>query len=416
VNDGRARVHGWRDSIGAAVMVDGYRRWIALAIVVSFGYLIVQRTLVAPASYYDFKVYRAEGMLERHNDDLYQLIPYPRTYATYPPFAALCFVPVTFVPIVVGEFLSVLVNLGFVFVVCALSFRFVFGRRDQVWTIRAVLVSAGIAIWAEPVYTTFGYGQVNLALLALILWDLTRPDSHRYKGIGIGVAAGLKVTPGIFIVYLILTRRFRAAATAIAAFAGTVAVSAIFDAHGTWDYWAKYLFDSSRVGRLENAANQTTRGFLTRLLHTTETRPVELVVAALVLVVGLAIAVAGSRRLGEPWGACACAVTGMLVSPISWSHHWVWCIPIGVLLVSRSRVWAVVCIAVFCSFVIWYVPHENGVELRFARWQILLSGWYVYFGIAFLAGTGWRTWHRPVPADGSDARPALRALQRLDHR
>jgi alpha-1,2-mannosyltransferase len=86
----------------------------------------------------------------------------------------------------------------------------------------------------------------------------------------------------------------------------------------------------------------------------------------------------------------ACAVTGLLASPISWSHHWVWCVPITVLVWFRARAWLLPTLAVFWSFAVWAIPHEDSVELHFNKIQIALSAWYILYGLAFLGLTGWR--------------------------
>lgn len=237
---------------------------------------------------------------------------------------------------------------------------------------------------------TMSYGQINLLLLALVLWDFTRAPDSRLRGVGVGIATALKVTPAIFIGYLLVTRRFRAAATAVLTLLVTVGLSALADPGATRGYWTKYLLDPHRVGRLENAVNQTVRGWLVRAEHTRDTGTGGLAAVAVVLVLGLACAVLAYRRLGEEWGLPAAAVTGLLCSPISWSHHWVYCIPIGVLLWYRARWFVVPAVVVFCSFAVWYVPHTNSAELHFSPLQVAVSGWYVLFGLGFLSLTATR--------------------------
>ena len=109
------------------------------------------------------------------------------------------------------------------------------------------------------------------------------------------------------------------------------------------------------------------------------------------LVAGLACAVLAQRRLGDVWGLLAAAVTGLRVSPISWSHHWVYCIPILALLWYQARLYAVAGLALFWSSVVWAVPHGDSVELHLTDVQIALSGWYVLFGLGFLALAASRT-------------------------
>jgi len=89
-------------------------------------------------------------------------------------------------------------------------------------------------------------------------------------------------------------------------------------------------------------------------------------------------------------------VTGLLTSPISWTHHWVWCIPVATLLWFRARVWLIPTVAIFWSYTVWLVPHGRPKELHFTALQIALSGSYVFFGLAFLALTAWRVQRTPT--------------------
>jgi alpha-1,2-mannosyltransferase len=189
------------------------------------------------------------------------------------------------------------------------------------------LAAAVVAIWLEPVRTALGYGQVDILVALAVLYDLTRPDTSRHKGAAIGLAAGLKLTPAIFVVYLLITRRYRAAATATAVFAGTVAVGfAVLPASSVW-YWAGRFANPGRVSQIQDPENQSLLGALARTMHTADVLPVGLPLAAVVAVAGLALAAAAARRGDEALGFSLCAITGLLVSPISWTHHWVIAIP-----------------------------------------------------------------------------------------
>lgn len=374
--------------LAAARAVAASERGPLLVLVASVAYFVVHRTVVAPPTLSDLIVYRTEGMVLRNGGDLYALLPGYPGYGTYPPFAAICFLPLTIVPIALVKIGSFLVN-GAALWWCSLT-ACRLATNDRQLSRRVALVLTAVALWCEPVYMTLGYGQINLILLALVLWDFSRPPGARSTGIGVGVAAGLKVTALVFVGYLLLTRRFAFAGRAVATFAATLLVSFVVDRSATWNYWTKYLFDSHRVGRLENAVNQTVRGMLVRIDHSIHTSPAQLSLVLVVAVLGLACAVGAYRFLGELWGLCACAITGLLVSPISWSHHWVWCVPIAALLWFRARPWVVPTVLVFCSWAVWYIPHKNHLELHLTPLQIAVSGWYVYFGLVFLTLTGYR--------------------------
>jgi alpha-1,2-mannosyltransferase len=356
--------------------------WAAIAFGVSLaGYLVV-RWLAAPTSI-DLAVYRVEGAAIRDGVNLYgDNLPTPLGLrATYPPFAAILFVPISYVAWAAAQVIGVVVNLALLLLVCDQACRL--ARVNAANRLTACLVLAALALWAEPVFTTFRYGQINLALLALIQWDFLRSDTARTRGLGIGLAAGIKVTPGIFVVYLLLTRRFRMAFTATITFVLTVALSAAVVPSSTWKFWTKLLWDSDRVGRIEDAANQSIRGVLARLQHSSHgVGGWELLVVG-ALVAGLGSAVYVYRRLGDGWAVPVCAVTGMLAAPIAWTHHWVWCVPIAAVLWSQRRAWLPSTV-VFVTFAVWAVPHVAPAELHFALWQTALSAWYVLFGIVFV--------------------------------
>ena len=177
---------------------------------------------------------------------------------------------------------------------------------------------------------------MDLVLAAAVLYDLALPGTSRWKGAAIGLAAGIKLTPAIFAAYLLFTRRYRAAATAAAVFAGTVAAGfAVLPASSAW-YWAGEFASPGRVSPVEDPENQSLLGVLSRMLHTADVLPLWLPLAMAVAVTGLALAAAAGRRGDEAAGFSLCAVTGLLVSPISWTHHWVIAIP--ALLVAGTAV------------------------------------------------------------------------------
>lgn len=351
-------------------------------LVVSVAMYLMVRGLTRP-SMVDLRVYRIEGAAVAGHADLYGPLPTPHgLLATYPPFAALLFTGLILPPYEALRVAVIALNIVLLLVVAALSCRLVGvdGRRRAT----VVVTATALGIWAEPVFTTFRYGQINLALLALVLWDFTRPPDARTRGLGIGLAAGLKVTPAIFIAYLLLTRRFRAAAVAAATFGATVAIGLAALPDASRRFWTELLFDSDRVGRPENAANQSIQGLVVRISHTRDFSHVWLLLVAVAAVGGMACAVFAYRRLGDRWGLPAVAVTGLIAAPIAWTHHWVWCVPIAVLLWADARRWLAAA-AIFWTFAVWAVPHASSLELDFTPWQIALSAWYVLFGVGFLA-------------------------------
>jgi alpha-1,2-mannosyltransferase len=267
--------------------------------------------------------------------------------------------------------------------------------REQAWAL--ALAAAAAAIWLEPARATLGYGQVDILLTAAVLYDLSLPDTARRKGTLIGLVAGLKLTPAIFAVYLLVTGRRRAAATAAAAFAGTVAAGfSVLPASSAW-FWSGQFASPGHVSPVQNPQNQSLYGALARAMHTVHVLPVWLPLATAAAVAGLALAAAASRRGDEALGFSLCAVTGLLISPISWIHHWVIVIPallVAGLTADRARRAGNVAAAVLVTAAITAIavigwsqlagdtPRSGWLALP--AWALVRSVSYVLIGLAVL--------------------------------
>jgi alpha-1,2-mannosyltransferase len=166
-------------------------------------------------------------------------------------------------------------------------------------------------------------------LMALIMWDMCQPDRRRWKGAGVGIAAGIKLVPLVFIPYLLLTRRYRQAAVAFGVFTATVLVGFAAAPSDSARWWFGGLFaEGSRTGFIGWEGNQSLQALITRLSGSIAAgRPYWLIVAGCTLVAGLLVAAVLDRQGWRMAGLLTCALTGLLVSPISWDHHWVWVVP-----------------------------------------------------------------------------------------
>ncbi|WP_371479506.1 glycosyltransferase 87 family protein [Kitasatospora sp. NBC_00315] len=367
----------------------------------------------------DMLVYRAEGAAVVTGGDLYAMrLPGWDLPATYPPFAAMLFVPSTWFEISTLRMLVMLVNIALLALLAHLSFRLA-GWPERRLRPAAVLLVTGFGVWLEPVYTTLQYGQVNLGIACLVLWDLTRPDSSRAKGMGIGLAAAIKITPGLFAVYLLLTGRIRAAVVSGAAFLAATLIGALALPGASYDFWTRYLWDSRRVGVVELVDNQSVRGAVARLLSTNNPGAAGLAAGAVVGLLGLTVAVAAGRservlRRAEAWGTVCTALTALLISPISWTHHWVWCVPLLVLLAAEAqdrprRLLLGLSLAVFLSYAMWLVPHSWGQGIVW-YWQ-LPSSLYAPLGIVVLLVTGVRLLRRSRRAADDEMDRMLRLAE-----
>jgi alpha-1,2-mannosyltransferase len=210
---------------------------------------------------------------------------------------------------------------------------------------------------------------------------------RRWAGAGIGLATAVKLTPGLFVLYLLLTGRRRAAGVAAGtAVAATLLAAAV--APGTsWQFWSAVLWDTSRVGRLEKTANQSLLGMLARLADpASPSRAVWLVLVAAVLALAAWRVRQAARAGNDVVGVTLTGLTACLVSPISWTHHLVWVLPALVVLADvaagtplhagaprrlRTRpgavaaaagAGAVVVLAAFGSSVVWFFEQHPPEE------------------------------------------------------
>jgi alpha-1,2-mannosyltransferase len=386
-------------------------------------------------------VYRAAGMLARRRPaDLYRaLMGEPGSFKlpfTYPPFAAVVFALGSPFSFGTWQIALVVIDLILLPVIIYASLR-ISGHRGRRGAALA-LVLAAMAIWLEPVYMTMFFGQINLILLALIIVDLALPNSSQWKGVGIGIAAGLKLTPLIFIPYLVASRRVRAGVVGLLSFAGTAVIGFVVLPVASRAYWGG-KFDTH--GGPERLVNQSINGVVQRLLHgDPSATKLWTVLAVVVAAAGLATAVWASRRELELLGIVLCGVTGLLVSPISWSHHWVWVVPALALMAgggSRGgagadgragicpRDWisrAAGAAAILALFAMWpapsragrvtiwlphgllrFAPHDNDLEYTWHGATLLLGNSYVIAGVAAIAGAAGYLW---VTRDRAPFRPA----------
>ncbi|RKN49249.1 glycosyltransferase 87 family protein [Micromonospora endolithica] len=289
--------------------------------------------------FFDLQVYYGALTWWVHDDgEIYDwLRPMTQYGFTYPPFAALVMLPMAYLPWTA----AIVVSVAATVVVTVVLFHWLIDpiSRRAGWTRWYVLaVALCLAAAYEPMRETVNFGQVNMLLLFLVAVDMLRllPAGNRWAGVAIGLATAIKLTPGIFIVYLLVTGRWRAAFTAIgAATAATVLAAALFP-DASREFWTEALWNTGRVGELAFVSNQSLRGVVARL---DPQQPSTL--AWLVLVAAtLALWVWRSRRAAAAGDeAAGLALTGAvmcLVSPVTWVHHLVWLLPALILLVDNA--------------------------------------------------------------------------------
>jgi alpha-1,2-mannosyltransferase len=347
----------------------------------ALSWLLVRHLHHQPShDWFDLKVYRGAVHWWLTGRPLYSFVRPDSVYGfTYPPFAALVLVPLDAVPLPVAIVLHTAVCVAVVVAGTWWLVRPVARRLG--WTPWfATGLAVPVVLITDPVRETIGLGQVNLVLAALVLTDLVALRRGRaWAGVGIGLAAALKLTPAVFVLYLLVTRRWRAAGvatgTALAASAGAAALSPLTSD----EFWLHALWETSRVGQPAKASNQSREGGRARLADPgTMDRPLWLLLVAVVLVVGLWRARRAAQEGDELVGFTLTGVVGCLISPISWSHHLVWLVPAVVVLVdvaagaqparselTPTRRWlsgvgAAAITVALCTGVFWYASPARG--------------------------------------------------------
>jgi len=357
---------------------------VALQLAVVAGFALVYRPL-------DLQVYLWGGRAVTEGVRLY-LAQSHANWFTYPPFAAALFTPLAALPSVVVGTVWELASVAAFAWACVLTVRLA-GYRPNVALVLA-MVAGGLLL--EPIYHTLYLGQVNLFLLALVLADIWRAARGRHCGIGIGIATAIKLTPGIFIVLLLLTRRTKDAATAAVTFACCSLIGFIVDPAASLLYWRHVFYDTARVSAAY-ISNQSPYAAEVRILGGASHVGVWYDLVPVVIGgIGLVVAAVLARR-GDWLGAAAVTgIAGLMVSPISWTHHWVWVLPALVMLCRGgrgSRIAAGCGYLLFALAPMWWTPHSGGGGDYGSHGLVtLIANCFLVAGLAFLGYVTVSTW------------------------
>jgi alpha-1,2-mannosyltransferase len=343
----------------------------------------------------DLDVYRAGARVLLRGGDLYG--PLPRLsdgrelLFTYPPFAALAFIPLALVGygpanwvLTAATMVSVAATLR-CFAVSTTAAAGTRMRRLLPWALPAALL-------LDPIRSTLTFGQVNALLMVLVTLDCLVERPRWPRGILVGLAAALKLTPGVFLLFFLLRRDRRGAARAGLSFAACTGAGFALAPHDSLRYWTQVAYQPARVGPISYAANQSMLGALARLGLGDPART-WLWLALSLLVVALAITgMRGAIAAGHATRALVLnAVAGLLISPISWSHHWVWAAPalLAYLTAAGPGRWRPPPMAVLATLVFslgphWLLPSGDGRELHWSWWQQAVGDSYTLIGLAAL--------------------------------
>ncbi|RAS70297.1 alpha-1,2-mannosyltransferase [Lentzea atacamensis] len=308
---------------------------------------------------------------------------------TYPPFGALVFLPMTWMFWGLAQWSFRLLSVLCLYWIVRVTLRLIAGERwttdARLWRQRAILWTA-VLLWMMPVFHTFEFGQINLVLAAVVLAAMVARD-QRVAGAGIGLTAGVKLVPAISGLYFLATRRWAAAVWSIVAFAASVGLGFLVDFNQAKQYWFVLFGDPDRVGPVATAHNQSLRGALSRTFGYDVGPSWPWLIAAVAAVVLAGFALRAAVRAGDALiGVVTVQFLGLLLSPISWDHHWVWVAPLLIWLVyTRIATWArITLLVLWCPVMFWDV-----IAFQLRRqptiWTISRPGWLSAVGWAYPA-------------------------------
>jgi alpha-1,2-mannosyltransferase len=252
-----------------------------------------------------------------------------------------------------------------------------------------------------------------VVLMALVAVDCLVKKPKWPRGMLVGLAAAIKLTPAAFLLFFLLRRDYRATVTGILSFLAATGIGFLLAWDSSVKYWSSTLFDTGRVGAPHYTSNQTIMAVLARLGIESATRNALWLLLSLVV---LALAVVGIRRAfaasRDTMALTLNAFAALLVSPVSWSHHWVWGIPAVLTLAVvglRNRAQLPIGLATTGAVLFLVSPHSwlpssGDRELRWAAWQQVVGSSYVYFAAAVLilaafAKSLWREHATDNPVD-----------------
>ena len=344
-------------------------------------------------------VYAVKDMLAG-KDIFATTTPVWNLYFIYPPIAAILMTPLAFGPYL---FWQVVWTGGLVWAQQSVLKRC---GAPRGWKLGLLGIAVLLAV--EPIRTTLGYGQVNTILMALVVADLLPdPPEHRRRipqGTLIGLAAAIKLTPALFVIFMFLIGKRRAAITAMISFAVFTGIAAILLFRETVVFYGGLSGGDTRTASPLYTGNQSLLGVFFRLGDSSRTTTLlGLAVAGVLAVLGCLVAAHWWRSDEKVFAVAIVGITTCLASPLSWTHHYVWILPMAMAVLSPGVprwaryvggfwvVWVCVCLPLAV------LPYGGGRERQFDFLQQLVANLGPMLGVILLVGLAWQL---VVPARG----------------
>ena len=375
---------------------DGPRHRVA-AVRVLLGVLVVSALVYSLvwAGFTDLHVYRAgaDAWLSGvglYSDEFVNLVPGTPLPFLYPPLSAILFVPVYLLGWHAAKVVVVAGSLAALCVTTLLVARRIHGRTG--FAVLAGLAVAALWVLFEPVRKTIGFGQINLILMGLVAADCLLPRTRWPRGLLLGLAIAIKLTPAVFVLFFLIKRQYRHAATAVGSFLGFSVLGFALAPGDSVRYWFGVLLDPDKGVGVAYAYNQSFNAILHRIMPGGAGQFALWMALVLLTFVIAVVAAARAHAVGNDVTALlAIAIWGLLASPLSWSHHWVWIVPATLVLLRGrpARDWthwvlAVVVLGVFAVGPHALLPSTHMAETHWTWWQHLLGSSYVLIGLGVL--------------------------------
>ncbi|MFW0182978.1 glycosyltransferase 87 family protein [Rothia sp. CCM 9417] len=315
-------------SIGVSLARALTSRWAlatALALTVLSIYPFLWDEKMQARHFFDLQVYYGGVAHWLETGRLYDwALPPEEVYGfTYPPFAALVFTP--FVLLTNAQ------TAGPIFLICnvAALVSLVYLSCRGMGVSKRPALAAGL--WLTPLLLKFfpisfnmELGQINLFLVLLILTDVIYLKNTRWHGILIAITACIKLTPAVFGLLFLATRDWKSLARFVGTGLASIVLSFAVDFEIAREYFTEKIFESGRVGSITGALNYNLLGTWAMLFPTGIAAVLFVISAVSALVLSYLAALSLARRGQYLGAASAVAALGLLLSPISWTHHWVW--------------------------------------------------------------------------------------------
>jgi alpha-1,2-mannosyltransferase len=256
----------------------------------------------------------------------------------YPPPTPWMFVPLTKMSVDAAGLIYTVIGVACLGYVIWAALRHVMPAHPRRVFLLAVSVLP-FCTWFGPVVDSLELGNIDLIILALLIADFTHLRHTRAHGVLIGIATLIKLQSGLFVVFLLLDKRFRSSINATAVFLVVSLAALVAQPDLSRHYWTSvFPHLSERMGGAPEALySYSFLSALTRITHDHDiARAIWLPLCAIVLVAGAVLMRRACRNGDEFLAVVLCGLISVSITSLAWVHYWVWLVPLTIVLLVRS--------------------------------------------------------------------------------